>query len=112
MRRVGLFTLVVAVDAGSHKTDVDRFPSRPASDGIPACRSDQRLERPRPELLPDRPTYVVGQEEGARMLDIMRSGFPRRAPGKRIDTLIGDAVPPDKRLTSVRNQKLSLAGDG
>lgn len=58
---------------------------------------------PPPELFPDKPAYVVRQEGGARTLDIMRWGFPRKVPGKRIDKVTGKPVLLDTKVTNVRN---------
>ena len=37
------------------------------------------------ELFPDKPAYVMRQQDGSRTLDVMRWGFPRKVPGNRID---------------------------
>ncbi len=58
---------------------------------------------PPPELFPDKPAYVVRQEDGARTLDVMRWGFPRKVPGKRIDKVTGKPVLLDTKVTNVRN---------
>lgn len=55
------------------------------------------------ELFPDKPAYVVRQEDGARTLDVMRWGFPRKVPGKRIDKVTGTPVLLDSKVTNVRN---------
>ncbi len=61
------------------------------------------LDIPPPELFPDKAAYVVRQEDGARTLDVMRWGFPRKVPGKRIDKATGKPVLLDTRVTNVRN---------
>jgi len=61
------------------------------------------LTIPPPELFPDKPAYVVRQENGARALDVMAWGFPHKVPGKRIDKATGKPVLLDKRVTNVRN---------
>lgn len=61
------------------------------------------LSVPAPELFPDKPVYVVRQEAGERRLDVMRWGFPRRVPGKRVDPATGRPVLIDTLVTNVRN---------
>lgn len=61
------------------------------------------LDIPPPELFPDKAAYVVRQEDGARKLDVMRWGFPRKVPGKRIDKVTGKPVLLDTKVTNVRN---------
>ncbi len=61
------------------------------------------LTIPPPELFPDKPAYVVRQENGARALDVMAWGFPHKVPGTRIDKATGKPVLLDKRVTNVRN---------
>jgi putative SOS response-associated peptidase YedK len=58
---------------------------------------------PPPELFPDKSAYVVRQEHGSRTLDVMRWGFPRKVPGKRIDKVTGKPVMLDTKVTNVRN---------
>ena len=57
---------------------------------------------PSPELFPDKPAYVVRQEDGARTLDVMRWGFPRKVPGKRIDKATGKPVLLDTKVVASR----------
>lgn len=53
------------------------------------------LTIPPPELFPKRMAWVVRQEEGARMLDVMSWGWPRTVPGAR--------GPRETQVTNVRN---------
>ena len=53
------------------------------------------LTIPPPELFPKRMAWVVRQEEGARMLDVMPWGWPRTVPGAR--------GPRETQVTNVRN---------
>ena len=59
------------------------------------------LTVPPPELFPDKPAYVVREQDGARILDTMSWGFPHKVPGKRIDKATGKPVLLDKKVTNV-----------
>lgn len=61
------------------------------------------LSIPPPELFPDTPAYVVRQRGDARVIDVMRWGFPRRVPGKRVDKVTGRPILVDTLVTNVRN---------
>ena len=61
------------------------------------------LTVPPPELFPNRPAWVVRHEDGARWLDVMAWGFPRKVPGKRIDKATGKPALLDSKVTNVRN---------
>jgi putative SOS response-associated peptidase YedK len=61
------------------------------------------LTIPPGELFPDKPAYVVREQDGARILDTMSWGFPHKVPGKRIDKATGKPVLLDKKVTNVRN---------
>ena len=52
-------------------------------------------EAPPPELFPDRLAYIVREEDGGRVFDVMRWGFPFQTRGKT--KMI------EKRVTNVRN---------
>lgn len=53
------------------------------------------LTIPPPELFPKRPAWVVRQEAGAAVLDVMAWGWPRTVPGAR--------GPRETQVTNVRN---------
>jgi putative SOS response-associated peptidase YedK len=61
------------------------------------------LTIPPPELFPKKPAYVVRQEGGARVPDVMAWGFPTKVPGKRVDKITGKPVLLEKDVTNVRN---------
>lgn len=58
---------------------------------------------PPPELFPGRPAWVVRHEVGARRLDTMAWGFPRKVPGKKIDKTTGKPLLLATNVTNVRN---------
>lgn len=58
---------------------------------------------PPPELFPDKPAFVVRQQDDGRVLDAMDWGFPHKVPGKRIDKATGKPVLLNKSVTNVRN---------
>ncbi len=58
---------------------------------------------PPPELFPEKPAWVVRDDDGARALDVMAWGFPHKVPGKRIDKATGKPVLLNKTVTNVRN---------
>ncbi|VXC90945.1 SOS response-associated peptidase [Sphingomonas sp. 8AM] len=58
---------------------------------------------PPPELFPEKPAWVVRDEDGVRVPDIMAWGFPHKVPGKRIDKVTGKPVLLNKSVTNVRN---------
>ncbi len=55
------------------------------------------------ELFPDRLAWVVRNSEEGRVLDVMRWGFPRKVPGKRVDKETGKPILIDTKVTNVRN---------
>lgn len=55
------------------------------------------------ELFPDKPSWVVREEEGQRILDVMSWGVPTQVPGKRVDKATGKPVMLTKSVTNVRN---------
>lgn len=55
------------------------------------------------ELFPDKSAWVVREEEGQRILDVMSWGVPTHVPGKRIDKATGKPVMLSKSVTNVRN---------
>ncbi|MBM3929180.1 MAG: hypothetical protein FJ335_12110, partial [Sphingomonadales bacterium] len=55
------------------------------------------------ELFPDKPAWVVREEAGQRVLDVMAWGVPTQVPGKRIDKATGKPVMLTKSVTNVRN---------
>ncbi|WP_082441958.1 SOS response-associated peptidase [Sphingomonas sp. Leaf33] len=55
------------------------------------------------ELFPDKPAWVVREEEGRRILDVMSWGVPTQVPGKRIDKVTGKPAMLTKSVTNVRN---------
>lgn len=55
------------------------------------------------ELFPDKPAWVVRENDGQRILDVMSWGVPTTVPGKRIDKITGKPVMLEKRVTNVRN---------
>ena len=58
---------------------------------------------PAGELFPKRPAWVVREERGQRLLDVMTWGFPRQMPGKRLDKVTGKPVMVSTDVTNVRN---------
>ena len=58
---------------------------------------------PAPELFPKKPSYVVREKRGERLLDMMAWGFPRKVPGKKIDKATGKPVMLNQDVTNVRN---------
>ncbi len=58
---------------------------------------------PPSELFPDKPAWVVREEEGRRAFDVMAWGVPTQIPGKRIDKATGKPVMLTKSVTNVRN---------
>lgn len=70
--------------------------------GVDPIYSEDATFQP-PELFPDRPAWVVRQDEANRTLDTMVWGFPHKVPGKRIDKATGKPVLLDKKITNVRN---------
>lgn len=55
------------------------------------------------ELFPDKPAWVVRQQDGHRIVDVMAWGVPTQVPGKRIDKETGKPVLLTKSVTNVRN---------
>lgn len=61
------------------------------------------LQLPAPELFPKKSAFVVRQENGRRILDVMAWGVPTQVPGKRLDKATGKPVMLSKDVTNVRN---------